>query len=157
MKTPWTLLALRALRALSLVLIPGCAANDGTGPGAPAPVAQPGSHETGHQNIPPRPAPPAPGVDLGARGRTISFSHDVVPILRQNCASCHSPGNRANFSVSMFDGSGQPTYGQINSALPDMIQAIQSGSMPPSRLITSVSREQLAILQAWASEGAPDN
>jgi hypothetical protein len=42
-------------------------------------------------------------LGLSAQAATPTFSHDIAPIVYENCVSCHRPGEVAPFSLINFD------------------------------------------------------
>lgn len=94
-------------------------------------------------------------------GTGVSFAKDVLPILKQNCTSCHG-GSKSNggFSISSYQsvmaGSKtgpviQPGDGQ-NSYL---VQLLQKGTMP--RRGPKLPDSQIQIIINWINAGALDN
>src|SRR5262245_25773733 len=53
----------------------------------------------------------------------VTFSHDVLPILRSHCGDCHHPDGPAPFSLL--------TYGDARRHATQVVTAISSGFMPP--------------------------
>lgn len=97
-------------------------------------------------------ASPEPAAVAGAP----SFKTTVVPILKQNCASCHSTGGMAARSVELFDASGNPQYTIIKTRAADIVSSIRSGRMPLG-MPDAVSAEELKQLEDWHKAGAPEN
>jgi mono/diheme cytochrome c family protein len=79
------------------------------------------------------------------------FVEDVVPILREKCATCHVTGGPGAFA--MFDAAGTPQYQVIHDHMGAMLSAIDAKRMPPNG--TTVSAAQVAMLRAWQAVGAP--
>src|SRR5215471_12798938 len=88
---------------------------------------------------------------------TPTFNKDIAPILYQNCASCHRPGEVAPFSLLTYDDAAK------RAALISTVTAKRY--MPPwkaepgvghfadERLLTD---GQIALIQDWAKNGHPE-
>jgi predicted CXXCH cytochrome family protein len=92
-----------------------------------------------------------------SRGRGITFSEHVAPILQRHCQSCHRPHRTAPFSLLTFADA------SANSARID--DAVHEGRMPPSfndprygKFVNHqrLSRKEKEILRGWVSAGAPE-
>src|SRR5579883_1976378 len=85
----------------------------------------------------------------------VTWSHDVAPILYQNCASCHRPGGVAPFSLL--------TYGDAARRASLIGTVASKHVMPPwlpvephfanERKLTAA---QIATLVRWADSGAAE-
>ncbi len=93
----------------------------------------------------------------------VDFSHEVVPILRERCAECHT-GDKKKGGLSMNDrasllagGENGPVVqpGQAGkSRFMDLVRSADpDDQMPPKG--QRLTAEQLAVLQAWIDQGAP--
>src|SRR5262245_30820159 len=58
-----------------------------------------------------------------AQRSPVTFSRDVLPILRTTCGECHRPDGPAPFNLL--------TYGDARRHATQMVDAIESGFMPP--------------------------
>src|ERR1051325_4424912 len=86
-----------------------------------------------------------------------TFNKDIAPILYENCATCHRPGEVAPFSLL--------TYQDAAKRASLMATVTQKRYMPPwkpepgygsfdhERRLTD---EQIARIQEWAVAGAPE-
>jgi tetratricopeptide (TPR) repeat protein len=86
---------------------------------------------------------------------TLTFNKDIAPILFQQCASCHRPGQFAPFSLL--------TYREAKERAPLIAVAVESRRMPPwlpergfgefegERRLTNV---QIGLIKQWVEEGA---
>ncbi len=98
--------------------------------------------------IPRQQAPPPP---IG----NVTYYRDVVPILQNNCQSCHRPGEVGPFSLM--------TYRQAVNWAEDIKSYTQRRIMPPWKPAESVkfhnerrlSDKELATLAAWVDGGTP--
>src|SRR5512147_2356434 len=85
----------------------------------------------------------------------VTFSEHVAPILFQNCARCHRPGEAAPFSLLNFQ--------DAKKRARQIVDVTQTRTMPPwhadhgyvefsnERRITD---EQIALIDAWQKQGA---
>ena len=93
--------------------------------------------------------------------------HDIIPIMLRHCTTCHGLRRQGNdldlrTSASMLRGgkSGPALIpGKPEASL--MVQKIRSGAMPPNKRlfevgVTPVSETDLAKLEQWILEGAPE-
>jgi hypothetical protein len=86
-----------------------------------------------------------------------TYNKDIAPILYQNCASCHRPGEVAPFSLLTYQDTAK------RAAL--IATVTQAHVMPPwkpepgygdFRDARRLTDEQIALIQKWASNGAPE-
>lgn len=104
----------------------------------------------------PYPARPAIGCAL-ADLASVNFHHDIAPILYQNCAPCHRPGEAAPFSLLSYRDARRHAS-QINAVT-------HSRYMPPwppeagfgdFRDERRLSQTQLDTIAAWVRNGLPE-
>ena len=85
----------------------------------------------------------------------VTFNRDVLPILQDNCQSCHRPGGIAPMSLLTYE-SARPWAKAIKSA-------VVSKQMPPwfadshygdFRNAPKLTQANVATLVAWADNGA---
>lgn len=81
---------------------------------------------------------------------SISFSHDITPIIATNCAvsGCHVSGQQL------------PTlqnFQQISANAQKIKSMTGSGAMPPSGSGKSLTIEEINQLSCWVDSGSPDN
>jgi mono/diheme cytochrome c family protein len=91
-----------------------------------------------------------------ARHDPLTFTHDIAPILFQNCASCHRPGEIGPFPLLTYEDA-QKRARQIaevtaNHTMPPW-HANSHGEFANERKLTT---EQIAVLRQWANDGAPE-
>ncbi len=94
----------------------------------------------------------------GAADRaTPTYNDDIAPILYQNCATCHRPGEVAPFSLL--------TYQDAAKRAKLIATVTKAHIMPPWKAepgygefkdARRLSDEQIALLQQWAGNGAPE-
>jgi len=92
-----------------------------------------------------------------AEAAVVTYSRDVAPILFENCATCHRPGEVAPFSLM--------TYPDAKRRAGQMADVVESRYMPPWLPIDGhgefsgsrrLSEKQIKTLRAWADAGAPE-
>lgn len=85
----------------------------------------------------------------------VNFSEHVAPILFQNCARCHRPGEAAPFSLL--------NYQDAKKRARQIADVTESRTMPPWHAghgyiefsnARRLTEEQIAVLGAWARQGA---
>jgi mono/diheme cytochrome c family protein len=85
-----------------------------------------------------------------------TYNKDIAPIVYQNCAGCHRPGEVAPFSLLTYQDTAK------RAAL--IAGVTKSRVMPPwkaepgygdFRDVRRLSDEQIALIQQWASNGTP--
>jgi mono/diheme cytochrome c family protein len=86
-----------------------------------------------------------------------TYNKDIAPILYQNCAGCHRPGEVAPFSLLTYQDTAK------RAAL--IASVTKSRVMPPwkaepgygdFRDVRRLTDEQIALIQQWASNGTPE-
>src|SRR5262249_30849114 len=85
-----------------------------------------------------------------------TYYKDVLPILQDNCQSCHRPGQVGPFSLM--------TYKQAVRWADDVVGETQAKRMPPWKpvqrgVVTNERRltdAQLRTLKAWVDQGAQE-
>ena len=89
--------------------------------------------------------------------QTPTFNKDVAPILYQNCAICHRPGEVAPFSLLTYSDAAKRA--KLISAvtekryMPPWKAEHGYGEFANERRLTD---EQIATIRAWADAGAPE-
>ena len=86
-----------------------------------------------------------------------TFTKDVAPILQKNCQNCHRLHHIGPFGLE--------TYEQARKRAADIAAVVGDRSMPPWKPAPgvgpaikhdqSLTRQEIAILEAWAEAGAP--
>lgn len=102
-----------------------------------------------------------------ASSQDISFSHDIQPILSENCYQCHGPdenGREADLRLDqrsgLFgEGSDGPIVAPKNPTESLLLQRILSEDadeiMPPADSNLSLTPEQKNRIRRWIEQGAP--
>ncbi len=105
-----------------------------------------------------RPAPKAhpKAAPKVAATATVTYAHDIAPILYQNCTTCHRTGEVAPFTLSSY-GDAKKRARQIALVTAGRVmppwKADSHGEFQDERRLTD---GQIALLQRWAEAGAPE-
>jgi hypothetical protein len=94
----------------------------------------------------------------------IEFQRDVLPILSENCFTCHGPDARARKAKLRLDTregalrKGDPVIVPGKSGDSELIRRVRSSEptevMPPPRSKKVLTPAQIAVLQRWIDAGA---
>jgi len=99
----------------------------------------------------------AAGALNAATATTPTYNQDIAPILYQNCAGCHRPGEVAPFSLLTYQDTAK------RAAL--LATVTKARVMPPWKAepgygdfkdVRRLSDEQIVLIQQWADHGAPE-
>jgi len=97
------------------------------------------------------------GVTNDQNDTLITFNRHIAPIIHQNCAPCHRPGEAGPFSLL--------SYEDVRKRTKMITYVISDGFMPPWPADTSYSRfanerklssEQIGLIKKWVTHGAPE-
>src|SRR5436305_12513038 len=86
-----------------------------------------------------------------------TYNKDIAPILYQNCATCHRPGEVAPFSLL--------TYLDAKKRASQIASITRARVMPPWKAepgygdfkdARRLTDQQLALISQWANNGAPE-
>ena len=87
----------------------------------------------------------------------VTFNAQIAPIIYQNCSSCHRPGEAAPFSLLSYHDVARKgkTIGRATSAriMPPWKAQPASYAYRDERRLND---EQIALIQAWVTEGMPE-
>jgi mono/diheme cytochrome c family protein len=106
---------------------------------------------------------PVEGPRLGEIAAPVSFSKEVVPILKASCLECHNPKKlKGKLDLSTYDGlkkggkEGQ-TVVPGDPAKSNLVKQI-SGNQPemPSKG-DPLKKDQVDLIARWIKEGAKNN
>jgi hypothetical protein len=88
---------------------------------------------------------------------TPTYNHDIAPILYQNCAGCHRPGEVAPFSLLTYPDTAKRAalIATVTKArvMPPWKAEPGYGDFKDARRLTD---GQIALIQQWAANGAPE-
>jgi hypothetical protein len=91
------------------------------------------------------------------KSATLTFTKDVAPIVFQNCASCHRPGEVAPFPLL--------TYADVKKRSKQLLSAMESRQMPPWKPEAGhgdfvgerrMQPAEIAAFKKWVEEGAAE-
>ncbi len=86
-----------------------------------------------------------------------TYNRDIAPILYQNCATCHRPGEVAPFSLLTYQDTAKRAalIATVTRAhvMPPWKPEAGYGEFRDARRLTD---GQIALIQQWASHGAPE-
>src|ERR1700684_4320228 len=89
-------------------------------------------------------------------GRNLTFTRDIAPIMNQNCAVCHRPGEVAPFTLASYKDM-QKRAQQIalvtSKRLMPPWKAAPHGEFQDERRLTDA---QIATIQEWVKQGAKE-
>ena len=97
------------------------------------------------------------GVAALAASNNVTFNKDVLPVLQKNCQECHRPGEVAPMSLL--------TYSEARPWAKALKAAVVTQKMPPwfadpryghFANDRRLSPEEIAVISAWADNGAPE-
>src|SRR2546430_7040298 len=86
----------------------------------------------------------------------VTFNKDIAPLVYQNCATCHRPGEVAPFSLLSYD--------DVKKRAKQISMVTQSRFMPPWKADSHgefmnerrLTDAQISLLKDWAAQGAPE-
>ena len=102
-------------------------------------------------------------ADFGIDPTAVTFTRDIAPILERSCIGCHRAGGAAPMSFTTYqDARRWATRIKEKTAIRDRM-----GAMPPwyvekdigiqeYKQDPSLTDHELALIQAWADNGAPE-
>jgi hypothetical protein len=94
----------------------------------------------------------------GCATAAVDFSHQIVPILREHCAECHSGDKKKggfsfNDRKSLLEGSENGQVIENGRLMELMLSTDTDEQMPPKG--KRVPPEQIVLLRQWIAEGTP--
>ena len=105
---------------------------------------------------------------LGADASPINFSRDILPILSDNCYSCHGPDEKARkaklrldtregaFAKSKSPGLHiiKPGDASKSELIQRLITTDEKELMPPPSSARKLDKKQIELLKTWIGQGA---
>jgi peroxiredoxin len=90
-------------------------------------------------------------------GATVTYSHDVAPILRKNCQDCHRPGQIGPMALLSYEDAAawSETIGDVirERRMPPWLADPRHGHFANDRSLAEADRETLL---AWVRQGCPE-
>jgi mono/diheme cytochrome c family protein len=86
---------------------------------------------------------------------TVLFGADVVPILENNCAACHTTGGAGAALLTMFNSGGAVDYTAVSGAIDTILSKVTTNQMPQGG--PPLSEAEKETLRTWMDEGALNN
>jgi mono/diheme cytochrome c family protein len=92
-----------------------------------------------------------------AAAESVTFNKHIAPLVFQNCAGCHRPGEVAPFSLL--------SYADVSKRAKQIQEVTRSRYMPPWKSVPGhgqfvgerrLSDEQVALLASWVEQGMPE-
>jgi len=87
----------------------------------------------------------------------VTFTRDIAPIIFRSCAPCHRPGEAAPFSLLSYKDA--KTHAQQIAAVTErhiMPPWLPAADDPKFADDLRLSAAEVALIQAWAEQGAPE-
>src|SRR5437773_11968067 len=87
--------------------------------------------------------------------KTITFAHDIAPIIFAHCAPCHHTGGPAPFALMSFDDA-QKRDKMIAKVTGDRYMPPWLPAKPETQFLGErrLSDEQIQLIQQWVNSGA---
>jgi tetratricopeptide (TPR) repeat protein len=96
-----------------------------------------------------------PAVSRAAPAPQITFYKQIAPIVYQNCAPCHRPGESAPFSLLSYDDAKRhaPQIAKVTASrfMPPWLPEPGHGDFAEERRLTDA---QVQLIQDWVKQGA---
>jgi hypothetical protein len=93
--------------------------------------------------------------EAGCDMSNVTFSTNILPILNQNCISCHS-GTSPSGNLNL-DSYASISNAALNGNLLDAINWIGSAVPMPNNAVSQIPQCYIDQIQLWVDEGAPNN
>ncbi|MBA2661879.1 MAG: hypothetical protein H0U74_06260 [Bradymonadaceae bacterium] len=90
-------------------------------------------------------------------GAAVTYHRDIAPLLAMHCNECHVPNSTAPFAFGSF--------AEVQPLALFIAAAVEAGTMPPWPPLEGcqefkherrLSSEEIALMRAWADDGAPE-
>ena len=95
------------------------------------------------------------GGETAASAQQVTFNKEIAPVIWQNCASCHRPGQIGPFSLVTFE--------DVRPRAREIVRAVRTHAMPPWKpepghgefeSARRLSDSQIALIERWVSQGS---
>jgi mono/diheme cytochrome c family protein len=107
------------------------------------------------------PTDTAAATEPAAQGATVSFAHDVLPIMESRCANCHGGDrvekglNLKTYAELMAGSENGPVVTAGDAADSKLVELITNQKMPKRG--PKLTPPQVQIIAEWVDQGALDN
>ena len=103
------------------------------------------------------------GAGGHAEARTVSFAHDVQPILDRSCTSCHPVSypyldlraGRSYDELVRVPAATNPAFHRVLPGRPELSYLLTHPPDPSNASL--LDGAELRLIERWIAEGAPDN
>ncbi|HEV3029732.1 MAG TPA: c-type cytochrome domain-containing protein [Planctomycetota bacterium] len=95
--------------------------------------------------------------------RAVSFSKDVLPILKTSCGKCHTGGGaKAKLDLSTYaglkkGGSGGPAFVEGDPGKSALVTSISGDKPEMPKKAGPLTKAQVTMISTWVKEGAKNN
>ena len=103
------------------------------------------------------------GAEENAGARAVSFTKDVLPILKTSCSKCHSGGNaKAKLDLTSYNAvkKGSKEGPVVVAGDPDkssLVSSISGDKPDMPKKAAPLTKAQVNIISGWIKEGAKNN
>lgn len=103
------------------------------------------------------------GASLEAAGDTVSYYHDLVPILKRSCTGCHHPGklkgelDLTSFAALSKGGKHGPIFKGGDAKHSELIEQIAGAEPSMPKEGDALSAAEVALFEKWINAGAVDD
>jgi len=98
------------------------------------------------------------GAGSGSGAPEFTYCADIKPIFEASCARCHGAGPQGGQYPALDTYAERNTgLGSVSTNIDSSLRRISDGTMPPQGGIDPMlTARQLAIIEAWKAQGAPE-
>ena len=95
--------------------------------------------------------------------RAVSFSKEVLPILKTSCGKCHSGGSaKGKLDLSTYagikkGGSGGPAFVEGDPDKSPLVTSISGDKPEMPKKAAPLTKAQVLTISTWVKEGAKNN
>jgi len=107
------------------------------------------------------PTDPAVATEPAAQSATVSFAHDVLPIIESRCTNCHGGDrvekglNLKTYADMMAGSENGPVVTAGNAADSKLVELITNQKMPKRG--PKLTPPQVQLIAEWVNQGALNN
>jgi mono/diheme cytochrome c family protein len=99
----------------------------------------------------------------GRTTRAVSFSKEVLPILKTSCGKCHSGGGAkggvdlSNYASMKKGGKGGPVFVEGDPDKSPLVTSISGDKPEMPKKAAPLTKAQVTTISTWVKEGAKNN